>query len=65
MSVMEDKVAQDAGMLDEVELPVNRNGQSFWRYAGIFFAVIISLAIFLFRDQLKAVGHTVIGGYFL
>jgi uncharacterized membrane protein YdjX (TVP38/TMEM64 family) len=39
--------------------------QPFWRYAGIVFAVAISIAIFAFRDQLRAVGNYGYIGMFL
>jgi uncharacterized membrane protein YdjX (TVP38/TMEM64 family) len=39
--------------------------QSFWRYAGILFAIGVSIAIFVFRDQLRAVGNYGYLGIFL
>ena len=60
----EQVTTQGVGEL-ESKVPVKSGQQSFWRYAGIVFAVAISIAIFVFRDQLRAVGNYGYLGIFL
>lgn len=63
---MEDQVGTQG--MEEIKpdkIPVERGQQPFWRYAGIIFALIISLTIFVFRDQLRAVGNYGYLGIFL
>ena len=63
---MEDQaMTQGVGELESGEVSIKRKQQPFWRYAGIVFAVVLSIAIFVFRDQLRAVGNYGYLGIFL
>lgn len=53
-----DKVGDEAGL-------VKGKGPPIWHYAGIVFAIIISALIFIFRNQLRAVGSYGYLGIFL
>ena len=63
---MEDQVTKPGvGELESEKVSVKGVKQAFWRYAGIIFAVIISIMIIVFRDQLKVVGNYGYIGLFL
>ena len=62
---MEDEVTTQKGEASILNASARREQQPFWRYAGIAFAVAISIAIFVFRDQLRAVGNYGYIGIFL
>ena len=51
--------------LEQEKASENSKQQSLWRFAGIIFAVALSIAIFVFRDQLRAVGNYGYLGIFL
>jgi uncharacterized membrane protein YdjX (TVP38/TMEM64 family) len=61
----EPMMTQGVGELELKENPAKRKQQLFWRFAGIVFAVVITVAIFVFRDQLRAVSHYGYLGIFL
>ena len=61
----EQAVTEGVGGVKSEEVPVKRDQKPIWHYAGIVFAVALSIAIFVFRDQLRAVGHYGYLGIFL
>ena len=63
---MEDQaVTEGVGQSESEKALPKSNPQPVWRFAGIIFAVAISIAIFVFRDQLRAVGNYGYLGIFL
>ncbi|MDF1512979.1 MAG: VTT domain-containing protein [Anaerolineae bacterium] len=63
---MDDQIVADGvGVMEQAEARVKKKSQLLWRFAGIVFAVALSIAIFIFRDQLRAVGNYGYLGIFL
>ncbi|TFG71035.1 MAG: DedA family protein, partial [Anaerolineales bacterium] len=54
---MEEQAVREGAEVSGADGSAVKRKQSFWRFAGIVFAVALSVAIFVFRDQLKAVGN--------
>ena len=58
-------VTEGVGELNTGEGATKRGQLPIWRYAGIVFAVALSIAIWVFRDQLRSVGNYGYLGIFL